>query len=201
MKLRYPTVTNAHWQLIANRNARVKQLKQLDDKMVAMTRFSATDLLTDRVIDSVKLDKDRIYKVQINDLSVRLLMLQNNEMDALWLTEPQATAARMMKHGVVYDTRKEDLQLGVMAFREKEMRHQERGQQLELFVQAYNQACDSINKYGVLHYRDLIVERCKMRANTVDSLPKDIKYVHARGPREQDIALVEKWLGIKKTEK
>ena len=35
----------------------------------------------------------------------------------------------------------------------------------------------------------------------VDSLPKDIKYVHARGPREQDIALVEKWLGIKKTEK
>ena len=201
MKLRYPTVTNAHWQLIANRNARVKQLKQLDDKMVAMTRFSATDLLTDRVIDSVKLDRDRVYKVQINDLSVRLLMLQNNEMDALWLMEPQATAARTMKHGVVYDTRKEDLQLGVMAFREKEMRHQERGQQLELFVKAYNQACDSINKYGVLRYRDLIVKHCKMKANMVDSLPNDIKYVHARGPREQDIALVEKWLGIKKTGK
>ena len=201
MKLRYPTVTNAHWQLIANRNARVKQLKQLDDKMVAMTRFSATDLLTDRVIDSVKLDRDRVYKVQINDLSVRLLMLQNNEMDALWLMEPQATAARTMKHGVVYDTRKEDLQLGVMAFREKEMRHQERGQQLELFVKAYNQACDSINKYGVLRYRDLIVKHCKMKANMVDSLPNDIQYVHARGPREQDIALVEKWLGIKKTGK
>ena len=53
MKLRYPAVTGAYWQLIANRNARVKQLKQMDDKMVAMTRFSATDLLTDRMIDSV----------------------------------------------------------------------------------------------------------------------------------------------------
>lgn len=201
MKLRYPTVTNAHWQLVANRNARVRQLKQLDDKMVAMTRFSATDLLTDRVIDSVKLDKDRVYKVQINDLSVRLLMLQNNEMDALWLSEPQATAARTMKHGVVYDTQKEDVQLGVLAFNEKEMRHQERGKQLELFVEAYNQACDSINKYGVRHYRDLIVKRCKMKANLVDSLPKNIKYVRARGPREQDVALVEKWLGIKKKEK
>ena len=201
MKLRYPTVTNAAWQLVANRNARIRQLKQLDDKMVAMTRFSATDLLTDRVIDSVKLDKDRVYKVQINDLSVRLLMLQNNEMDALWLSEPQATVARMMKHGVVYDTRKEDLQLGVLAFNEKEMRHQERGQQLELFMKAYNQACDSINKYGVLHYRDLIVKRCKMKANVVDSLPNNIKYVRARGPRETDIALVEKWLGIKKKEK
>lgn len=201
MKLRYPTVTNAAWQLVANRNARIRQLKQLDDKMVAMTRFSATDLLTDRVIDSVKLDKDRVYKVQINDLSVRLLMLQNNEMDALWLMEPQASAARLMKHGVVYDTRKEDLQLGVLAFNEKEMRHQERGQQLELFMKAYNQACDSINKYGVLHYRDLIVKRCKMKANVVDSLPNNIKYVRARGPRETDIALVEKWLGIKKKEK
>ena len=201
MKLRYPTVTNAHWQLVVNRNARVRQLKQLDDKMVAMTRFSATDLLTDRVIDSVKLDKDRVYKVQINDLSVRLLMLQNNEMDALWLMEPQASAARAMKHGVVYDTRKEDLQLGVLAFNEKEMRHQERGKQLELLMKAYNQACDSINKYGVLHYRDLIVERCRVKANMVDSLKSDIKYVHARGPREQDIELVEKWLGINKTQK
>ena len=201
MKLRYPTVTNAYWQLIANRNARVKQLKQLDDKMIAMTRFSATDMLTDRVIDSVKLDRDRVFKVQINDVSVRLQMLQNNEMDALWFMEPQATAARTMKHGVVYDTRKEDVQLGVMVFREKEMRHQERGQQLELFVKAYNQACDSINKYGVMYYRDLIVNHCKMKANMVDSLPDNIKYVHARGPREKDIALVEKWLGIKKTEK
>ena len=122
--LRYVAATNTHWQFISNRTARVKEPKQLGDKMVAMTRFSATDLLTDRVADSVKLDKDRVYKVQINDLSVRLLMLQNNEMDALWLMEPQTTAARLMKHGVVYDTRKEDLQLGVLAFNEKEMRHQ-----------------------------------------------------------------------------
>jgi NitT/TauT family transport system substrate-binding protein len=169
-------------------------LKQLDDKMVAMTRFSATDLLTDRVIDSVKLDKDRVYKVQINDLSVRLLMLQNNEMDALWLMEPQATAARTMKHGVVYDTQKEDVQLGVLAFNEKEMRHQERGKQLELFVEAYNQACDSINKYGVLHYRSLIKERCRMKNEQIDELPKDMKYPHAKGPRQQDIDVVTKWL-------
>lgn len=198
MKLRYPTVTSAYWQLVANRNARVKQLKQLDDKMVAMTRFSATDLLTDRMIDSAKLDKDRMYKVQINDVNVRLLMLQNNEMDVLWMMEPQATAARMMKNGVVYDSRDDDLQLGVLVFNEKEMRHPERAQQLTLFMEAYNQACDSINKYGVRHYRRVIAECCKMKENMLDSLPDKIKYERARGPREQDIALVEKWLGVKK---
>ena len=193
-KIRYVAATNTSWQLVTNRNARIHQLKQLDDKMIAMTRYSATDLLTDRVVDSVKLKDERVFKVQINDVNVRLLMLQNNEMDALWLTEPQATVARMLKNSVIYDTQKEDIWLGVLAFREMEMRRQARSMQLDLFIKAYNQACDSINKYGLRHYRNILVERYKLKPNMVDSLPKNIKYVHARGPREKDVALAEKWL-------
>ena len=193
-KIRYVAATNTSWQLVTNRNARIHQLKQLDDKMIAMTRFSATDMLTDRVTDSVKLKAERVFKVQINDVNVRLLMLQNNEMDALWLTEPQATVARLLKNSVIYDTQKEDIWLGVLAFREKEMRRQARSMQLDLFINAYNQACDSINKYGVRHYRNILVERYKLKPNMVDSLPNNIKYVHARGPREKDVELAEKWL-------
>ena len=197
VKLRYVAATNAQWVLVTNRNARIHQLKQLDDKMVSMTRFSATDLLTDRVIDSVKLDKDRVFKVQVNDLSVRLQMLQNNEMDAMWMPEPYATVARQLKHGVIYDSGKQDMQLGVLVFQEKELGHKERSEQLKLFVKAYDQACDSINKYGVRRYRDLIVKYCKVKQQIADSVPDMLKYVHAREPREKDIALVEKWLGKK----
>ena len=194
LKLRYVATTNAYWQLISNRNMRIRQLKQLDDKMVAMTRFSATDMLTDWATDSAKLDKDKVFKVQVNDLSVRMLMLQNNEMDALWLTEPQATIAREMKNPVLLDSRKSGLQLGVIVFREKEMQRQARSKQLQLFTKAYNMACDSINKYGIAHYRDLLMERCDMKMNMVDSLPHNIKYVHARGPLQKDINAVEKWM-------
>ena len=198
-KLRYVTVTNAYWQLITNRNARIHQLKQLDDKMVAMTRFSFTDMLTDRVVDSVKLKDERVFKVQINDVNVRMQMLQNNEMDALWMTEPQASIARLMKHPVIFDSRTTKIQPGVLAFREKEMRHPERSKQLQLFVKAYNQACDSINRNGFKRYRDIIVKECKVRKEWVDSLP-DVKqnpYVYMQGPRQEDVARIEKWLGVK----
>ena len=195
--MRYVAATNAKWVLVTNRNARIHQLKQLDDKMVSMTRFSATDLLTDRVIDSVKLDKDRVFKVQINDLSVRLQMLQNNEMDALWMPEPYATSARQMKHSVIYDSNKQDIQLGVLAFRDKEMQRKERAEQLKMFVKAYDQACDSINKYGVRRYRDVILKYCKIKKQVADSVPDNLKYVRAHEPREKDIELVEKWLGKK----
>ena len=194
MKVRYVAVTNAYWQLITNRNSRIRQLKQLDDKMVAMTRYSVTDMLTDRAVDSAKLVSERVFRVQINDVNVRLLMLQNNEMDALWLTEPQATAARNLKHKCLLDSRKLDMQPGVLVFREKEMRRQARGYQLQLFVKAYNQACDSINKYGLKHYRDLIMSNCQVRRETVDSLPKTIKFEHARGPLQKDVTRVEQWL-------
>jgi NitT/TauT family transport system substrate-binding protein len=192
--LRYLTSTNAYWQLVTNRNARIKQLKQLEDKMVAMTRYSVTDMLADQATDSAKLDKDHVFKVQVNDVFVRMQMLQNNIMDALCFTEPQATMARQMKHQVVLDTRSLGWQMGVMAFNEKEMRRQARSKQLTLFVDAYNHACDSINKYGVLHYRSLIKERCRMKNEQIDELPKDMKYPHAKGPRQQDIDVVTKWL-------
>ena len=172
----------------------MRQLKQLDDKMVAMTRFSATDLLTDCVVDSVKLDKDRVFKVQVNDVGIRMLMLQNNEMDALWLPEPQATMARQMKHHVVYDTRKEDIGLGVMVFRDKEMEREERARQLELLMKAYHQACDSINKYGVRRYKGIIVDRCKVKPAVADSLPDQLKYTHAEAPRRQDSLMVKRFL-------
>lgn len=193
-KLRYVATTNAYWQLISNRNSRVKQVKQLDDKMIAMTRYSVTDMLADAAIDSAKLDKDRVFKVQVNDVFVRMQMLQNNIMDVLCLTEPQATWARTMKNPVVMDTRDMGWQMGVIAFREKEMQRQARGKQLELFVKAYNQACDSINKRGVAYYRNLIKDRMKLKAELVDSLPKNLKYIHAQGPRQEDVDRAEKWL-------
>jgi ABC-type nitrate/sulfonate/bicarbonate transport systems, periplasmic components len=197
MPLRYVAATNTYWQLITNRHSRVHQLKQLDDKMIAMARFSVTDMLSDLIVDSLKLREDHVFRVQINDLSVRMQMLQNNEMDALFFPEPWATKARMGKNIVVFDTRKPDMQMGVIAFRDKEMRRPERHKQLELFVKAYNAACDSINKYGFRHYRDLIVKNCGVEATVVDSLPKDIKYQHAIGPRQKDIERAQNWLSKK----
>lgn len=190
--LRYMAVTNAYWQLIANRNSRLRQLKQLDDKMVAMTRYSVTDWLCDRVVDSVKLKSERLFRVQVNDVDVRLQMLVNNELDAFFMTEPQATMARLAKHNVLLDTRQMGVQMGVMAFREQEMRRPERQQQLDLFIRAYDAACDSINKYGIAHYRSLIARYCKVKEQMVDSLPR-LTYRHAEAPRQQDVERAEKW--------
>lgn len=189
----YLAPTNAYWQLYTNRNARIRELKQLDDKMIAMTRYSVTDLLCDLVIDSVKLDRDRVFRIQVNDVNVRIGMLLGNEMDAMWLTEPQATLAKQARNTMLTDTRKLDIQMGVMAARERPLKDSTRRHQLEVLKRVYNQACDSINQRGIGYYGDLVTKYCGLKPTVIDSLPR-LKYLKTSAPRQQDVERAQKWL-------
>lgn len=191
--LRYAAATNAYWQLVSNRQARIRHIKQLKDKMMAMTRFSATDMLGDYAVDSAGLVSDHVFRIQINDPGVRLGMLLNNEMDAMFLSEPHATAARMHRHVVLMDSRDKDLWLGVVALYGSLPRDVHRRRQEEAFVKAYDRACDMINKNGVRHYAETIRKYCKVDGKVVAALP-EMKYRHAAQPRTKDLEAAGQWL-------
>ena len=195
--LTYVASTNAYWLLISNRHQRITQLKHLDDKMLAMTRYSVTDLLGDLAVDSAKLKPERVFRIQVNDVNIRLKMLENNEMDALLLTEPQATQALLGKHKVLLDTRKEDIRMGAIVFRAKGMDDKNRKKQLEAFLKGYNAACDSINHFGVRHYRHVIKKYCTVSEQALDALPDSLKFEHAAAPRQKDIERAQQWLSKK----
>ena len=186
--LQYVSATNINWYMFTNRKARIKKLDQLGDKMVAMTRYSATDFLTGVALDSVK-TSSMVFKIQVNDVFVRQAMLLNNEMDAMWLAEPQATVARLNGHASIYDGQKKDLKLGVIAFRDDAMKDQRRKTQIELFKKAYNAACDSLNKYGIPHYYELLNKYYKLDERYVKAFPKT-RFEHISKPRQKDIEAV-----------
>ena len=186
--LQYVSATNINWYLFTNSRARIKKLDQLGDKMVAMTRYSATDFLTDAALEGVK-TSSVVFRIQVNDVFVRQAMLLNNEMDAMWLAEPQATVARLNGHASIYDSQKKGLKLGVMAFRDDAMKDKRRKAQIELFKKAYNAACDSLNKYGIPHYYELLNKYYKLDERYVKALPKT-RFEHINKPRLKDIDAV-----------
>ena len=195
--LNYVTKTNAYWQLISNRVARITDLKHLDDKMLAMTRYSVTDLLGELAVDSAKLKPERVFRIQINDVNVRLKMLENNEMDALLMTEPQAAQARLLKHHVLMDTRKLDMAMGVIVSQWKDMDGESRAKQMRAFMRGYNRACDSLNKYGLENYASLIVKYCRVKPEAVAQIGKDLKFHRIALPREEDVERAKTWLSKK----
>ena len=182
--MHYLTDTNLNWQLIADKESKLKKLSDLSDKIVAMTRYSGTDLLTDMVVKKAK-PKYQVFRVQVNDVLVRLAMLQNHEIDAYWFAEPQITKA------LAGDNNSQDagVHLGVVAVMDKVRRQEEEA----AFASAYDKAVELINKNGVKYYSALIQKYMKVDEAVVRSLP-DIKYTKIGPPRKVDLLMARNYL-------
>lgn len=192
LPLRFVSATAASWQLLTNASAKIYDVSQLKNKMIAIAQFSADDLLADEVMAEASLDSSSVFKVKFNNLTVRLDMLKNNIMDALVLPEPQATEARLLKSRVLFDSRKADIRLGVIAFREQTMHNSTRQFQVESFLRSYDEACDSLNKYGVRAYGAIIRQYCGVSQVAVDSLSQ-FHFEHAAPPRPADVERARNW--------
>lgn len=190
--LHYATATDAYWQVIANRKSRITNASQLSDKMIAVTRYSATSWLADRCLEKAHPKYD-VFRVQVNDVHVRLRMLLNNEIDALVFTEPQATTARLYQNKVLTDSRDLDAHLGVIAFTQKAFQNKERKKQIDAFLRVYNTICDSINRYGCAHYNTILRKYTGADAKTLKALPR-LKYAHAAAPRQKDIDTAQRYM-------
>lgn len=161
------------WQLIANKRARLKELSQLSDKMIACTPHSALDQFTSKVLKIGK-PKYEVFRVQVNNVNVRLSMLLNNEMDAMWLPEPQASYALSQGHNSLSPVYGNGM--GCLVARSKDAIG--RKEQVADFVRAYNKACDAINAKGLRHYRLLIKKYMDVDDKTINNLQKTT-YDHA----------------------
>ena len=193
--MHYLTDTNLNWQLIADKDSKLKQLSDLSDKIVAMTRFSGTDLLTDMAVKKAK-PKYQVFRVQVNDVLVRLAMLQNHEIDAYWFAEPQITRALSADNNSLFNSEDAGVHLGVVAIMDKVRRQDEEA----AFAAAYDKAVEQINKNGVKYYSALIQKYMKVDESVVRALP-DIKYTKIGPPRKADLLMARNFLSSGKVSK
>ena len=193
--MHYLTDTNLNWQLIADKDSKLKQLSGLSDKIVAMTRYSGTDLLTDMAVKKAK-PKYQVFRVQVNDVLVRLAMLQNHEIDAYWFAEPQITKALSADNNSLFNSEDAGVHLGVVAIMDKVRRQDEEA----AFAAAYDKAVEQINKNGVKYYSALIQKYMKVDESVVRALP-DIKYTKIGPPRKADLLMARNFLSSGKVSK
>lgn len=193
--MHYLTDTNLNWQLIADKDSKLKQLSDLSDKIVAMTRFSGTDLLTDMAVKKAK-PKYQVFRVQVNDVLVRLAMLQNHEIDAYWFAEPQITKALSADNNSLFNSEDAGVHLGVVAIMDKVRRQDEEA----AFAAAYDKAVEQINKNGVKYYSSLIQKYMKVDESVVRALP-DIKYTKIGPPRKANLLMARNFLSSGKVSK
>lgn len=79
--------------LITAQNARLLKAESLREKIIGITRNSAIDYFTDKLLSSVKLQSIDLNKPQINNIRLRGMMVNQDQYDGAILPEPYASEA------------------------------------------------------------------------------------------------------------
>ncbi len=143
--LRAVASTEGRLSLITPRRARVRALTQLRERMVAVARHSITDYWSDRLTDTAGLQRDDIFRPQINDVRIRTAMLGNGTMDAALLPEPYATQMTTVGARVSLTTDGLSPRLACLVTPTWVLSDSSRVRQLRLLVRAYDIAAQRLN--------------------------------------------------------
>lgn len=140
------------YAMVACHKARIANITQLKDKMLAVTRHSSYSAAAFACLDSVKMKHDSVYIVQINNPVVATHMLHNAELDATFLPEPFVSLAKTMGHNALYKNYAQALLIAKNDIKADDKKR---------LNQAIDEAVKRIRKNGIKHYSELIARRCK----------------------------------------
>lgn len=174
--------------LISLKTKRVKQVNQMKEQMIAVSRLSATDYWCDRLLDSARTSYDDIYRPQVNDVRLRAEMLRQGLIDAAIMGEPFATWMTMLGHKRLFQSKGKQPRLYAWAATTATK------QQQQDFLNLLDEAVKRMKRdseAGLL--RDILKQEYQLPAEAVDSMelqplspPADIQ--------ESDIKAAEEWL-------
>ena len=92
--IQFAFATRRPLYIVPNKQLRITRIDQLDDRMIAGSRYSLDDDFTDQAVAKIKKRKGQILRPQINSVELRLSMLLAGQLDAAVLNTLQAAKAR-----------------------------------------------------------------------------------------------------------
>lgn len=180
--------------LISLKTKRVKQVNQMKEQMIAVSRLSATDYWCDRLLDSTRTSYDDIYRPQVNDVRLRAEMLRQGLIDAAMMGEPYATWMTMLGHKRLFLSKGKQPQLYAWANISATKKQQ------KVFLDILKEATEQLGKPSeAALLRDILKQEYQLPPAVVDSIElQPVRQTSAVRPADTEEA--EKWLS-KRTRK
>lgn len=187
--------------MVAQKGKRVKKMKQMSEKMIAICRLCATDYWCEKMLDSAKICQDSVYRPQINDVKLRAMMMCTGLLEGAMLEEPYASWAIWEGNKKLLQTQEESFQFAVWVTKDSLRKDNPKTEQTRKFITAYKTAVENINK-GLYadSLRSILIREYVIPESVVDTLQlTPIKQPFI--PRRKDVDEAVNWLssrGIKR---
>lgn len=177
--------------LVTAKNARIKQLSSMKEKIIAFTRHSVLDYMADRIMESQGFVSTDLNKPQINKISLRALMVDQNQYDGAILPEPFAseTVARGAKRLI---SNKELNLYGLMAVVFNDSVAKIRKEELSKIATVYDLAVDALNSDTTNSQLSFLPQDNILLLP--DTLYSPVAFTHSTTPSDSLSSLVFNWL-------
>jgi len=184
--------TDGIFYLIGSRESAVKKLKDLNLKNIAVSHYTSIEYFIDKIISSIKMSQDSICKPEINDMSIRMLMLKNGQIDAAAFPEPYATISTVLeKNNRLKSSEELHLNLSGLALRNKTINKKDNA--VKTLIQGYNMAVEFLKNDTSKTIKKLLIRKYKISYNIVDSVKIPI-FNPAQLPSDNEWKNLLKWL-------
>lgn len=147
----------APWHVFVCSKLRIKDIKGLKERTVGIARHSAENSVLDQAIQKAGMEKKAVFRPQINNMKLRTVMLDGDQIDAAVLTWPYDSWAKSKGHRILHTNRKAASQTCFVKNKTKGQRG-EIQKQWELFEKGRQMAIDSLKIKGPKAY-SLILQK------------------------------------------
>lgn len=185
---------NEPMSLVVIKEKRVKKVRQMKEKMIAISRLSISDYWCDKMIDTSEIRYQDFYRPQINDIKLRTDMLRTGLVDAAILPEPYAEWMKAEKHTILKSTTQSDLQMGAWIAQKKLFCDNTKKEQVKEFINVYTEAVKIINENtDVQTVKDILIYEYGLPSALADSIQMPI-ITTGRPTSSKEIEAAAKWL-------
>lgn len=167
-----------------------ESFKNLEEIQVGLSSNTVIDFSTDIVFDNLGI-KDKLKKVAIPQMPVRLEMLYANALNGSTLPEPLAFSALKNGGTVVGDTESFDLYPAIVLFNNETLENNPTG--VEKLYEGYNMAVEYLNKAEKDEFYHYLVEELGFP----EEIKEDFVFPEFKGknpPHEETFYVVSEWM-------
>lgn len=185
---------DGYFCFIAGKESGIKSLSQLKGKNIAVSHNSVIDYVTDFILNKAGITLAEVNKPEINNIPLRLEMLQYGQVDASVFSDPFATIAMNNGHKSLISTQELGLSITGTIFSEKVLKN--KSEEIKRLVKGYNLAVDYIHAHPLKEWKQILIEDAGVPEALagIIALPQ---YQYAALPAAKDLEGTIAWLKAK----
>ena len=193
-RLRLIMENDGNLSLIANKKSNIKNPDNLKGKNISVSGHTFVEYATDEVMKQARLHPGEVNKPEINNISLRLMMLEDGQVSASFLPGPATAIALNDGHTALLNTTQMGLRCTGTVFSEKAITEKDEG--IRRFITGYNLGVKYLQTHPQNGWMEILVkefglpEKAAMQIDLPDYRP-------ATRPSHHDIEKIIAWLKSK----